>query len=359
MKQAWLIHLLLIISFCSQLSLPVSGQFFDNSQEVNYDTSYIKVYRDELTARLYVSRKQNGYKLSEKLSQTFINYRTNDNILLGLGYTYSFLTINLGVKVPFVNQDDDIYGKSKYFNLSTNFMFRSFIVDAYLQWNSGYYMSNPEDVYPFWDNSNEVKPQRGDMRTNLVGLNVQYLFNSEKYSYKAAFLQNEFQRRSAGSPILGVEAYWMFGMTDSMMVDPAIPSSGYMDDQLFNQNDMLNMGLNGGYAYTFVWKEKLYLSLSSAYGISGAINRVHYAPESHTLSNGFTVGFSNTTRISLGYNTRKHYLGLSFTHFGMSTMAGSYRDWYSYNTGHIRINFAKRFYLNRPIKILRPDLWFF
>jgi hypothetical protein len=279
--------------------------------------------------------------------------------LIGLGYTYSFLTINLGVKLPFVNEDDELYGKSKYIDLQTKFLFRSYIVDLYLQWSAGHYLSNPEDVYYAWNNNEDIMPQRGDMRTNIVGLNVQRLFNSERYSYKASFWQNEFQKKSAGSPIIGVEAYWMLGMTDSLMVESAIPSSGYMDDELFNQNDMVNVGLNGGYAYTFVWDEKLYLSLWTMFGISGAYHRVHYTPDSYTLSKGFTVGFTNNTKISLGYNSRKHYVGLSYSRFSMSTMTGSYRDWISYNTGHIRVNFVKRIHLKRSIKILRPDLWIF
>ncbi|MBE9517967.1 MAG: DUF4421 family protein [Bacteroidetes bacterium] len=48
-----------------------------------------------------------------------------------------------------------------------------------------------------------------DLRTNIIGLNVQYLFNSERYSYKASFLQNEFQKRSAGSH------YWIRKLLDA------------------------------------------------------------------------------------------------------------------------------------------------
>ena len=334
------------------------GQFLDEAApKINYDTSYIQVYKDELTTRLYLARKQNGYSLSEGFSQPFMKYKTNDNLLIGLGYTYSFLTINLGVKLPFVNNDDDIYGESTYFDLQTHFMFRSYIVDLYLQWNSGYYLSNPEDVYAFWNNDNEYMPLRGDMRTNILGLSFQYLFNSDRFSYKAAFWQNEFQRKSAGSPIVGIEAYWMLAMTDSMMVENAIPSSGYMDDLPFNRNDMMNAGLSGGYAYTFVWNEKLYLSLGTVFGISGSYHQVYYTPDSNTLTKGLSVGFTNTTRISLGFNSKKHYLGISYQRFWMEVRAGSYGDWYAYNTGHFRLNFVKRIHLKRPIKILRPDLW--
>lgn len=350
-----LASIVLISCFC----VPVHGQPLGGYTTVQVDTNYIEVYKDELTTRLYISRKQNGYSLSDRFYQPWINYKTNDNILLGMGYTYSFLTINLGLKIPFVNQDDELYGKSKYVDLHTNFLFRSYIVDLYLQWNSGYYLSNPEKVYPYWDKSEEIMPQRGDMRTNIVGLNVQRLFNSERYSYKASFWQNEFQKRSAGTAIVGVEAYWMLGMTDSLMVDGSIPSSGFMGDIPFNQNDILNMGLNGGYAYTFVWNEKLYLSLWTMFGLSGAYQRIHYTPASFTLSKGISVGLTNNTKISLGFNSKKYYVGLSYNRFSMTTLASSYGDWFSYNTGHIRINFVKRILLKRSIKILRPDLWIF
>jgi len=358
MKQAAR-YILTGIILISLFYIPVNGQLFDENPTLKYDTSYIKVYKDELTTRLYISRKQNGYTLSDGLYQPWMKYKTNDNILLGMGYTYSFLTINLGVKLPVVNQDDELYGKSKYLDLQTKFMFRDFIIDLYLQWNNGYYLSNPEDVYYYWDNNEEIMPQRGDMRTNIVGLSVQYLFNSDRYSYKASFWQNEFQRKSAGSPMLGLEAYWTFGMTDSLMVEGVIPSSGFMNDQPFNQNDMYNVGVSGGYAYTFVWAEKLSLSLCTLFGISGCHNRVHYTPDSYTLSKGISLGFTNTTLISMGYNSPKYYVGLSYSRFAMSSMAGSYRDWFSYNTAHIRINFVKRIHLKRSIKILRPDLWIF
>ncbi|MEN8155362.1 MAG: DUF4421 family protein [Bacteroidota bacterium] len=332
------------------------AQLFDESNLIKYDTSYITAYRNELTTRLYLSRKQNGYNLSERLLNPWIKYRTNDNLLLGIGYTYSFMTLNLAIKFPFINVDEDLYGESKYIDLQSHTIFRSYIVDFYMQWNKGYYISNPEQVYPHLPRE-LIMPQRGDMRTNLVGLNIQYLFNSKRYSYKASFVQNEFQRKSAGSPIAGMEAYWMLAMTDSATVGGDIPPIGYLNNHPFNQSDIINVGFNGGYAYTFVWQKNLYLSLSTVVGISGGHNWIHYTPTSETQFSRFTVGFNNSTRISFGYNSKSYYVGMSFISFSMTNRVGHEGNWMGYNTGNIRFNIVKRFITKRPIKILRPDLW--
>jgi hypothetical protein len=334
----------------------VSAQLIENIEQVKLDTNYVEAYKDELTARFFVSRKQNGYNLSSRLISPWMRYRTNDNLLLGLGYTYSFLTLNLAVKMPFINQDDEVYGKSKYMDLNVHTIFRSYIIDFYLQWNKGYFVSNPEKVNPNWDPESGY-PLRGDLRTHLFGINVQHLFNSSRYSYKAAFLQNEFQKRSAGSPIAGVEAYYMLGMSDSVMIGGNIPHSGFLDDQPFNQVDIANFGVNGGYAYTFVLKERLFLSLSTIFGISGGYNQVHYTANSVTYRPGLTAGITNSTRISLGINSKSYYVGLSYRLFTLSNMSPGYADWFGYSTGNIRINLVRRFQLKRSIVVLRPDLW--
>ena len=308
-----------MIVILSLFSGGMHAQEFAGIERVQYDTSYVRFYRDELTTRVYLSRKQNAYHLSEGLLSPWLKYRTNDNLLLGIGYTYTFLTINLGVKMPFINNDDDIYGKSKYTDLTLHGIFRSIIVDLYLQWNKGYYISNPDDLVPNWG-LQKAHPQRGDMRSNLIGLNVQYLFNSSRYSYKAAFVQNEFQKKSAGSPIAGIEAYWMLAMTDSAMIIPQIPPNGFLGDVGFNQVDIINMGINGGYAYTFVWKETLFLSVSGTVGLSAGNNQIHNSGSSDTEFKGITMGVTSSYRMALGYNSNNFYLGLSAIRFTMRNM---------------------------------------
>jgi hypothetical protein len=337
---------------------PGFAQLLDESTVVKYDTNYIKVYKDELTTRAYFSRKQNGYSLTENILNPGLKYKTNDNVLFGLGYTYSFLTLNFAVKLPLINRDEDLYGKSTYIDLSSHTIFRSYIIDLYLQWNKGYYVSNPEEIVHHWDSQQSI-PIRGDLRTSIVGLNVQYLFNSERYSYKASFLQNEFQRKSAGSPMLGIEGYWMLGMGDSLVVSPTFFNTRFLRGESFNQVDIANVGVNGGYAYTFVWDEKLYLSVATLVGLSGGYNKVHHSNTSTTCCSGITFGITNSSRISLGYNSQSYYVGLSFIRFSMSNLVTESGDWITYSTGNIRFNIVKRFRLKRSIKILRPDLWIF
>lgn len=335
-----------------------TAQHIFDSTGVKYDTNYIEMYRDDLTTRFIISRKQNCYSLSDRLVNPWLRYKTNDNLLVGLGGTYNFLTLNLAVKMPLFNSDEDLYGKSTYVDLQTHTIFRRFILDLYLQWSKGYYLSDPQRVLTDWT-SDQPLPLRGDLRTSLIGLNVQYLFNAERYSYRASFFHNEFQKKSAGSPLVGIEGYWMLGLADSVMVPVTAYGGRFLDDSPFDQSDMANMGINGGYAYTLVWNEALYLSFSSVVGITGGYHRLHHTASSHTSSSGISFGLNNSTRIALGYNSARYYVGLSYIRFSMSSRVGDQRDWISYSTGNIRFHVVRRFRLKRPIRLLRPDLWTF
>jgi hypothetical protein len=149
----------------------------------------------------------------------------------------------------------------------------------------------------------------------------------------------------------------MLAMSDSATVGGDIPPSGYLGDRQFNQSDIVNAGINGGYAYTFVWHQNLYLSLSTIVGLSAGHNWIHHTPTSETQFASFTVGFSNSTRISLGFNSHNYYVGLSLIHFSMTNRVGEEGNWMGYTTGNIRFNIVRRFITRRPIRILRPDLW--
>jgi hypothetical protein len=348
-----------VVSTCLMLAIvPLSAQLFSEDHTGKYDTTYIRVYRDELTTRMFLSRRQNGYFLPERLFSPWIRYKTNDQLLFGVGYTYSFLTLNLSLKLPFLNGDDEQYGESRILDLQTHNIFRNMIVDLYLQWNRGFYLADPPDPLGSPGSGNGY-PVRGDLRTTLVGINIQRLFNSERYSYKASFVQNEIQKRSAGSPLLGVEAYWMLGMADSLIIPGYLQQREFAHGGDFNQADLFNLGLNGGYAYTLVIRRRFYISLSTVIGLAAGSCVLNYTATSDLTSSGLTGGINNHNRVSMGYNKNDFYIGVSWVQFNMGNTCGYRKGWFRYSSGNIRINVVRRFRLHRSIKVLRPDLWVF
>ena len=74
---------------------------------------------------------------------------------------------------------------------------------------------------------------------------------------------------------------------------------------------------------------------------------------------GLAFGMNNSTRISLGFNSSRYYVGLSYVHFTMNNRVGTSGNWMAYSTGNIRLNVVRRFRLNKSLKFLRPDLWTF
>ncbi|MFH0756309.1 MAG: DUF4421 family protein [Bacteroidota bacterium] len=216
-----------------------------------------------------------------------------------------------------IYRDDQLYGDTRYIDLQSHIIFQRYIVDFYLQSTRGFYLDNPENVFPVYLDE-PFKPLRGDIQTNDVGLNVQYLFNPDRYSYRASFLQNQFPRKSAVSPIAGIEAYWLLGTSDLVTVGVDIPASGFLGDMPFHHAYILNTGVNGAYAYTFVWLESLNFFLSTVVGVSFGFNRFNNTSDLETVHSPTSMGLNNTARIALGYNSATCFMGLSFICFTMT-----------------------------------------
>src|SRR5690349_1267228 len=95
------------------------------------DTAYVSDYTQDLAVRLYGSRKYTYYDMIDKAVDTKAFYRPNANINLGFGVNYKFIGINIGIKLPFLNDDDDRYGKTKLIDLQSHLYLRKMVVDFY------------------------------------------------------------------------------------------------------------------------------------------------------------------------------------------------------------------------------------
>ena len=90
---------------------------------------------------------------------------------------------------------------------------------------------------------------RKDIKERLLGLAAYKVPNKEKFSYRAAIVQNEWQKKSAGSFLYGGEAYYGSIQGDSSLV-PAKIQAGFPQAGMTKMR-YFSFGPGAGYAYTF------------------------------------------------------------------------------------------------------------
>jgi len=345
------IRFFLLLAFFKMGVQMTNGQKKFKLPNMPFDTTYYESYTEELTARTYSSVKFLNFGLINGQEGTALRYNTNYNFILGLGVNYSIFGLNIGLNFPFVNHDDDKYGPSHYLDLQSHIYARRYNIDLYLQNYKGYYIPNPDKVFAGWPVS-DTFPKRPDINTLSVGFNVQYMFNYKRFSFKAAFNQNEWQKKSAGSFVAATNFFYFISEGDSSLM--FVNSS---DIRPFNRSDILNVGVSGGYYYTLVIAKHAFVSLGMAAGPSTGLSWLDVNDKVVEQKSGLSFGLNGVIRSSAGYNSRRVYVGVSFFQQLVFNQIPGDKTWEYFHTGNLRFNIAYRFTLNKPIKFFNPRYW--
>lgn len=310
------------------------------------DTAYIEDHTEDITFRLYGSRKYTKYDIMDRKTKTDILYRPNTPFNVGFGANYRFVGLNIGFNLPFINSNDR-YGKTKYLDLQSHVYLRKIVVDFYGQYYKGYYVANPEKVFGKAYTAQNPYPQRPDIRNIDFGLNVGYIFNDKRFSYRAPNLQNEYQKKSAGSLIVGGEMFLAGIKGDSSLIPTNMADTAFLRDEHYYKTGIYSVAANVGYAYTFVLKEHFFLSLSVTGGLGGNITSLFL--ENGDVSRKVGLQFSNTVRASLGYNSSRYFAGIHYV--GMNTRSGMSipHTYQTFGTGNFRVSLVRRFTLQKPL----------
>lgn len=312
------------------------------------DSAYVEDYTTDFTTRLYVSRKYTYYNLANRQKEN-LRYRPNTNINPGLGFSYRFLTVNLGFKLPAFNNDDDKYGKTKVLDLQAYLYLRKLIIGFYGQSHKGYYVSGP-DGWPKGFASGKPITMRPDLRTMDLGLDVQYVFNDKRFSYRAAYLQNEIQKKSAGSFLAGGEVFAFKVDGDSAIIPLNMVKPDFFNGENFYRSTVLSAAANVGYAHTFVYKEHFFLLLSLTGG--AGINYTSMFQENGRIIREGGWQLNNMVRIALGYNSNRYFAGIHYVDMitrSETPLNGSYQQ---FGTGNLRVSVARRFNTNNKKALL-------
>ncbi len=331
--------LFLVILFF--LSAKVSGQTI-SVKHAKRDTGYIKdYYRNRLIIRAFESTKFNNFKYSDHKSELLFKPNKHNNF--GLGFTYKFISLNLGFYIPNLGRSIDVYGKTRQVDLQTHFCVRNILVDFYGQSYRGYYLANTDAVV---SNHNDEILNRPDIRTNNISLVCQYLFNGKHFSYNAVFLQNELQKKSAGSFLVGGGIYHTSLSADSSVIPANVSYTNFFNDYQFKNSKNTSIGVNGGYAYTFVIKKHFFITGYLSGG--GGINYAKLADD-HDTRDRVGLLLSHTERLAAGYNSDKYFAGAIYIRQFTKTNATLPGCWEDVNSGNFRIVVAKRLRMKREL----------
>lgn len=310
------------------------------------DSAYIEDYTEDITFRVFGSRKYTKYDIVDSKKKKDILYRPNSNFNIGVGVNYKFIGLNLGFNLPFINRDNDRYGKTRYLDLQSHIYLRKLVIDFYAQRYKGYYISNPESVFGKHDTRGPY-PQRPDLYNLDLGLNVQYIFNDKRFSYRAAYLQNEYQKKSAGSFMVGGEILGVKIKGDSSFIPNQIVDTTFLRETHFYRTRIVGLAGNVGYAHTFVYKKHFFLTLSISGGLG--VNHSKLWLDDGSIQREVGWQFNKTVRASVGYNSSRYFAGIHYVDMSASSEMPIPRTYQTFGTGNFRVSLVRRFALKKPL----------
>jgi hypothetical protein len=304
-------------------------------KKVDFDSSYYETYPKLITGRVFFSGKYTHVNIQGNQGVRPLKYRPNGALNVGVGISYGPITLNASFPLSFINPDNDVKGKTRSLDLQTHIYTRKWVVDLLGQFYGGFYLRpkgyGNDDPLAFY--------QRPDIKVRKLGFSAFHVFNYDRFSHKAAFLQNEWQKKSAGTFLVGAEAYYGLVKADSSLVPESL--FNFYPQQNIAKSSFFSLGPGGGYAYTYVFREHFFATASST--INTNINFVKERKEDGTTVSKTTFSPNLFFRTVVGYNNDKWSASLSWV-ANRITAPGvvSSRD-YVFSTGNYRITFAKRF----------------
>jgi hypothetical protein len=310
-------------------------------ERINQDTiTYYDDYTELLALRLYTNTKWNALDIIK--DDFTLQLRPNSPTALGLGFNYKSYGLGIAIGIPKSASSNEKYGKTNRFDLQVNAYGKKLGIDGYLQYYKGYYMANPED---FMDWNKEYYPTLPDMEVFSFGLNGFYIFNSKKFSYKAAFVRNQVQRKSAGSITTGVFSQMDIVQTDNGFVPNGVEDSINVNFDLKSFRTVA-IGLTVGYLYTWVISKHFFLNVGATPGFGNQTIQLEKLDGTKSTKNEPAAQLS--VRGALGYDSRYFYAGITGSVIWRNLKYSGYE--LDLATQQLRFFIGKRFALTKKRK---------
>jgi hypothetical protein len=266
-----------------------------DSLSVKTEDGWIEKINDKIGLDVSLNNSYETFEVKTANTKLIIYPNTRTNLRLNVNYR--FVSFGFQFTPDFIpgNEDENLKGDTKSFELRTAFIFKHWFTDLSYSKVKGYYLKNSNDVTTLLEGDPYI--QFPDLNYYGFAFSTGYSSNS-KFSFKSLTSQTERQLRSAGSfiPAINLRSY---GIDDK--------SSG-MSTQKTNN---IESSIGPGYIYTFVSREKFYLSLGLLSSL-GYLNTklTTRQPDGDITTNQDNFIFRWDGKVGLGYNGRSFYTGI-------------------------------------------------
>lgn len=316
----------------------------DSSYITMFDTAYVLDYTHILTTRVYMSTKFNSMEFYDKKHNATLVYRPNNQVNMGFGFSYRAFTLNLGFGFGFLNKDEDVLGKTSYFDAQGNMYLKKVATNIFFQTYQGYYINSHTREELGWEEDGDKRAYRRDIRQSNVGLSSVYIFNNDRFSYRASFNQDAWQHKSAGSWLAGGYFTYFTVRGDSSLIPSALDTL-FEPSLHIKQGNFLDFGVQGGGVYTLVIAKHLFITTSAVFGVGLSLaNNVLDLPNEGEIYEESKVGpgYNIQGRFAVGWNGPIRYFGVSYNN-ETSWSVQSQNDRFGWSVGNLRINYVHRF----------------
>ncbi|MBK9176347.1 MAG: DUF4421 family protein [Flavobacteriales bacterium] len=318
------------------------------------DTSYVRDFSNRPAIRLYLSAKFNSMVVRSNEDFTDLRYRPNGNYNMGIGASYRRLTLNIGFPMPFVNNDDEAKGRTRFLDAQATLHTQRQASNLFLQVFKGYHITSHTPSRIGWDQTTSY-PYRPDLIQFNIGLSSLRIVNHTRFSYRATFNQDAWQQRSQGTWLYGGYATCYVVKADSALV-PARLLDEFGSTAPIAKALFVDLGPMGGYAHTFVHRTHWFLTVSGALGAGPSVQRLRLpASDGTTTRLELGPGWHAQFRAGIGYNSRYRYVGLLFNqeHIGYVLRA---QNTFAWDVGNFRLMVVQRL-KDRPKRLDRGLRW--
>jgi len=313
------------------------------------DSNYIESYTNDLILRVYSGEKTHSLDLSDLNSSYRLKYLPNGYFNLGAGFSYKSIGISLATKVPLFLSRNIKHGDTKRFGIQYYLYAGRFSIDVLTSFLKGYYLSKSYSHLSAFTREKEY--QRPDMASANLGISVNYIFNSSRFSYKAAFSDTERQKKNAGSLIAGGSIFSYQSIADSSFIPQEISSNLFLKSRDVSKSAVLAFNGNVGYAYSVVFLKNGIFTMT--YILGSGIQENSFEREINPDINRWRFSMNHTGRIGVGYRFNMYYARLGIIRSTQFTNL-KYNDLGIENgTNFMQVSLGRRLSVSRKSKGLQ------